>query len=119
MIDAKGGRLFRPHVALAGVLVSDRLGRVHAQGHAQIITGGCQAPCSSCVVEREGKLVALVFPDQQGEINFRQPLAELMMENLQKLNNLLPKYSQVTKVELQEKEFEKTPKKSIKRFLYQ
>ena len=73
----------------------------------------------SVVVEREGKLVALVFPDQQGEINFRQPLAELMMENLQKLNNLLPKYSQVTKVELQEKEFEKTPKKSIKRFLYQ
>ena len=72
----------------------------------------------SVVVEREGKLVALVFPDQQGEINFRQPLAELMRENLQKLNNLLPKYSQVTKVELQEKEFEKTPKKSIKRFLY-
>ena len=42
-----------------------------------------------------------------------------MRDNLQKLNDLLPKYSQVTKVELQEKEFEKTPKKSIKRFLYQ
>lgn len=72
----------------------------------------------SVVVEREGKLVALVFPDQQGELTFRQPIAELMRENLQKLNDLLPKYSQIAKVELQEKEFEKTPKKSIKRFLY-
>ncbi|MBQ7192383.1 MAG: AMP-binding protein [Paludibacteraceae bacterium] len=72
----------------------------------------------SVVVEREGKLVALVFPDQQGELSFRQPIAELMRENLQKLNNLLPRYSQIAKVELQEKEFEKTPKKSIKRFLY-
>ncbi len=72
----------------------------------------------SVVVEREGKLVALVFPDQQGELTFRQPLAELMKENMQRLNELLPKYSQIAKFELQEKEFEKTPKKSIKRFLY-
>ena len=72
----------------------------------------------SVVVEREGKLVALVFPDMQGELTFRKPLAELMRENLQKLNDLLPKYSQIAKVELQDKEFEKTPKKSIKRFLY-
>ena len=72
----------------------------------------------SVVVERKGKLVALVFPDMQGELTFRKPLSELMRENLQKLNDLLPKYSQIAKVELQEKEFEKTPKKSIKRFLY-
>ena len=72
----------------------------------------------SVVVEREGKLVALVFPDQQGELTFHQPLTELMLENLRKLNDLLPRYSQVTKVELQDQEFEKTPKKSIKRFLY-
>ena len=72
----------------------------------------------SVVVEREGKLVALVFPDQQGELNFRQPLAELMRENLKRLNDRLPKYSQILKIELQEKEFEKTPKKSIKRLLY-
>lgn len=72
----------------------------------------------SVVVEREGKLVALVFPDSKGEITFQKPLAELMKENLQKLNGILPKYSQIARFELQEKEFEKTPKKSIKRFLY-
>lgn len=72
----------------------------------------------SIVVEREGKLVALVFPDMQGELTFSPSLVELMKQNLERLNQILPKYSQVTKIELQEKEFEKTPKKSIKRFLY-
>ena len=72
----------------------------------------------SVVVEREGKLVALVFPDLKGELEFTQSLREMMEENLKKLNELLPKYSQIFKIELQEKEFEKTPKKSIKRFLY-
>ncbi len=72
----------------------------------------------SVVVEREGKLVALVFPDNQGELNFSPTLKEKMEENLKKLNGLLPKYSQIFKIELQDKEFEKTPKKSIKRFLY-
>ena len=72
----------------------------------------------SIVVEREGKLVALVFPDMQGELSFTPSIAELMRQNLDRLNQILPKYSQVTKIELQDKEFEKTPKKSIKRFLY-
>jgi long-chain acyl-CoA synthetase len=72
----------------------------------------------SIVVERKGKLVALVFPDMKGELTFSQSISELMRENLERLNRLLPKYSQVTSIELQDKEFEKTPKKSIKRFLY-
>ncbi len=72
----------------------------------------------SVVVEREGKLVALVFPDLQGELEFSPSLREIMEENLKKLNELLPKYSQIFKIELQDKEFEKTPKRSIKRFLY-
>ena len=72
----------------------------------------------SVVVEREGKLIALVFPDLQGELEFTPSLKEMMEENLKKLNELLPKYSQIFKIELRDKEFEKTPKKSIKRFLY-
>lgn len=72
----------------------------------------------SVVVEREGKLVALVFPNLKGELEFTQSIREIMEENLRKLNELLPKYSQIFKIELQEQEFEKTPKKSIKRFLY-
>jgi len=72
----------------------------------------------SVVVEREGKLIALVFPDYEGELRFRRTLSEVMKENLQKLNERLPKYAQIFKIELKKDEFEKTPKRSIKRFLY-
>jgi long-chain acyl-CoA synthetase len=43
---------------------------------------------------------------------------QIMKENVVKLNKMLPNYSQVTAIELVEKEFEKTPKRSIKRFMY-
>ncbi len=72
----------------------------------------------SVVVEREGKLIALVFPDYEGELRFRQTIPELMKENLQKLNEKLHKYAQIFNIELKKDEFEKTPKRSIKRFLY-
>ena len=67
------------------------------------------------MVERKGKLVALVFPE---ECKDAQALKELMNNNLIALNKQLPNYSQVREIELVEKEFEKTPKRSIKRFLY-
>lgn len=72
----------------------------------------------SVVVEREGKLIALVFPDYEGELNFRQSISELMKENLKRLNEKLPKYAQIFNIEIRKQEFEKTPKRSIKRFLY-
>lgn len=77
----------------------------------------------SVVVEREGKLVALIFPDyhqrnEKGKRLTLQELQDMMKENIQKLNKLIPNYSQISKVEVVENEFEKTPKKSIKRFLY-
>lgn len=72
----------------------------------------------SVVVERGGKLIALVFPDYEGELRFRQTIPELMKENLQKLNEKLPKYAQIFNIEIRKQEFEKTPKRSIKRFLY-
>ena len=78
-----------------------------------------EAVGESLVVEREGKLVALVFPDET--LTKRMTLEEiqqLMKANLEKLNNLIPNYSKVSNIEVQEKPFEKTPKKSIKRFLY-
>ena len=73
----------------------------------------------SVVVEREGKLIGLVFPDEETtkRMSFEE-LQTLMKENLQKLNRLLPGYSQVADVEIKKEPFEKTPKKSIKRFLY-
>ena len=78
-----------------------------------------EAVGESLIVEREGKLVALVFPDET--LTKRMSLEEiqqLMRENLEKLNHLIPSYSKVSNIEVQDKPFEHTPKKSIKRFLY-
>lgn len=76
----------------------------------------------SLIVEHLGKLVALVFPDAeavQAAKLTRELLQKAMDENKKLLNQQLPAYSQVTKIYIQENEFEKTPKRSIKRYLYQ
>ena len=70
----------------------------------------------SVVVERNGKLVGLVFPDTS--IGDKAQIEQLMQENLKRLNEQLPTYEKVSSIELVEQEFEKTPKKSIKRFMY-
>ena len=46
-------------------------------------------------------------------------LEEIMENNRRELNDTLPKFMQVSRIQLQTKEFEKTPKQSIKRFLYE
>ena len=75
----------------------------------------------SVVVERDKKLVALVFPDYDRvsqESLDSMNLAQLMEENRIRLNMLLPVFSRIHTIELQSEAFEKTPKRSIKRFLY-
>ena len=75
----------------------------------------------SVVVQREQKLVALVFPDTTPagqKILAGRNIFDFMEDNRKELNKLLPQYSQVTAIEVVEKEFEKTPKRSIKRFMY-
>ena len=76
----------------------------------------------SLIVLQNNKLVALVYPDfddafahgmQQSDIE------QAMEDNRKELNMQLPGYSQITKVKIHFEEFEKTAKKSIKRFLYQ
>ena len=80
-------------------------------------------PCvvESIVVEREGKLVALVYPDtsKDGQKALgTKTLTQLMEENRVLVNKDLPQYSQISAIELVASEFEKTPKRSIKRYLY-
>ena len=75
----------------------------------------------SVVVDREGKLVALVYPDTtpaSKQILHGQTIEEFMEKNRQRVNKSLPTYSQISAVELVANEFEKTPKRSIKRFMY-
>ena len=75
----------------------------------------------SIVISRGNKIVALVVPDMDAfkrlEDNTKS-IDEIMNEYLKQVNVELPAYSKVNLVELREEPFEKTPKRSIKRFLY-
>lgn len=81
-------------------------------------------PCvmESLVVERNGKLVALVYPDYDGldgiGVRDNGVLREIMKANVVELNKLVAPFEQVSDVVLYPDEFEKTPKRSIKRYLY-
>jgi len=75
----------------------------------------------SLIVEREGKLVGLVYPDYESMDSVgvtRDQLPETMEHIRQDLNKLVAPYEQVSRIQLFANEFEKTPKRSIKRFLY-
>ena len=75
----------------------------------------------SVVVDRASKLVALIFFDQDAikrDGLDAEAVADLPERVRVNSNKKLPSYSQLTKVEIQETPFEKTPKMSIKRFLY-
>lgn len=75
----------------------------------------------SIVVEKEGKLIALIYPDFENaeKEGLSGQIEELMEENRIAVNKTLPAYSQIAKVKIYYEEFEKTPKRSIKRYLYQ
>ncbi len=76
----------------------------------------------SIIVQKDDKLVALIYPDFDQAFKDGVPdsqIPALMEQNRVQLNALLPAYSQVASVKIYNEEFEKTPKKSIKRFLYQ
>jgi AMP-binding enzyme family protein len=75
----------------------------------------------SIVLQREEKLVALVHPDMEEaeSMGFSiDDIQKVMTQNLQTLNEMMPGYSKISDIILHEEEFEKTPKKSIKRYLY-
>lgn len=76
----------------------------------------------SLIVEREGKLVGLVYPDYDMVDNtgiLHDDLPAIMEQNRKDLNKLLAPYEAITSIVLYPTEFEKTPKKSIKRYLYE
>ena len=75
----------------------------------------------SVVVQRDTKLVGLVYPDYDEANTLGLSTSDIeaqMQQNLQDLNLVQPAYCKLAAIEIQEKEFEKTPKKSIKRYLY-
>lgn len=77
---------------------------------------------SEClVVQREEKLIGLVFPDleEAKELGLNDAdLRNLMDESKKQLNEIMPAYYKLADIEIMEEEFVKTPKRSIKRYLY-
>jgi long-chain acyl-CoA synthetase len=74
------------------------------------------------VVQRDSKLVALVHPDfdEANKMGFtREDLEGIMEQNRNTLNQMLPAYEKISEIVIHDQEFQKTPKKSIKRYLYQ
>ena len=68
------------------------------------------------------KLMALIYPDlellDKNGISHTE-LEKIMQQNMNELNTEMPAYSKVSGLRLLQEEFEKTPKRSIKRYLYQ
>lgn len=70
----------------------------------------------------KGRLKALIFPDLESATSqslTEEQMRAIMDENIKALNSELPAYSQISSVVIRQEEFEKTPKRSIKRYLYQ
>ena len=75
----------------------------------------------SIIIQRDSKLVALVHPEAEDkeDMNFDDDdIKGIMDENLKTLNAQLPPFCKIAAIEIQKQEFEKTAKKSIKRYLY-
>ena len=75
----------------------------------------------SVVVQKGEKLIGLVYPDfdEARTLNLGEAeLKEIMEQNRKELNTMIPAYSKVSEIRIHKEEFEKTPKKSIKRYLY-
>lgn len=75
----------------------------------------------SLVIEDNGKLVALIYPDIDAAMADGIGSDEVdrkMEENIELVNKDLPNYAKISSVKIMPEEFEKTPKRSIKRYMY-
>lgn len=77
----------------------------------------------SLVIEDDGKMVALIYPDLEGAsrdgLTTSAQIEAKMKENIAIVNEEMPNYSKISGVKIMPEEFEKTPKRSIKRYIYQ
>ncbi|MBQ9584985.1 MAG: AMP-binding protein [Muribaculaceae bacterium] len=83
----------------------------------EAVVANCEHVTECLVVDRAGKIVALVYCEQYEDMD-DETRAAISEQIRNEANKSLPNYSKITKVELMEAPFEKTPKMSIKRFLY-
>jgi len=75
----------------------------------------------SVVISKNNRLIALVYPDYEAAQTAglsQEDMKKVMLENKETLNGMLASFEKIAEIQICEKEFEKTPKKSIKRYLY-
>ena len=76
----------------------------------------------SIIIQKDDKLIGLVHPDMEEAKTLgltQEDLDNIMEQNRKELNELMPSFAHLSRIQLHDKEFEKTAKKSIKRYLYQ
>ena len=84
----------------------------------EFVLNNCQYVEECLVVDRGGKITALVYPELPEDMD-DETKATIPGQIRDEANKSLPAYSKIAKVEFMKEPFEKTPKKTIKRFLYQ
>jgi len=88
----------------------------------ECVINNMQYVIDSLVIEDKGALTALIYPDfHQGEVDGldREALERHLNDSLTEVNRELPNYARIKKIEILPEDFERTPKRSIKRYLYQ
>jgi long-chain acyl-CoA synthetase len=87
----------------------------------EVINNNVKYVTESLVVDRKHRLVALIVPDfEAGKADglTAKQIREHIVDSRKEINEQLPMYSQISKIEIRTEPFEKTPKNSIRRFLY-
>ena len=75
----------------------------------------------SIIIQKDDKLYGLVYPDmdEARQLSFtNEDIMQIMEQNRKQLNDALPAFSKIAAIKIHHEEFQKTPKKSIKRYLY-
>ncbi len=115
IIDAKGNIFIRGRIKS---MILNSSGQNIYPEEVEAVLANCQYVDECLVVDRDGKITALIyteFPEDMDEATKAAIPGQIRDE----ANKSLPAYSKITKVEMKAEPFEKTPKRTIKRFLYQ
>ena len=114
LLDKEGNIFIRGRIK--SMILSSNGQNIYPE-EVEAVLSSCPYVSESVVVDRNGKVVALVYAEIPEDLD-KETISEIPELIRITANKSLPAYSHITKVELVEQPFEKTPKMSIKRFLY-
>ena len=114
IIDEKGNIFIRGRIKS---MILNSSGQNIYPEEVEFVLNNCQYVEECLVVDRDGKIVALVYSELPEDMD-EETKATIPGQIRDEANKSLPAYSKITKVEMMAEPFEKTPKRTIKRFLY-